>query len=42
MEWLVNASEEYRTQIRQGPFFQNLSRADRPNDLLWIHQLIHQ
>src|SRR5262245_19892592 len=42
MEWLVTASEEYRAQIRQGPFFQSLSRADRPNDLLWIHQLIHQ
>ena len=42
MEWLVKASEEYRSQLRQGPFFKSLSRAERPNDLQWIHQLIHQ
>ena len=42
MEWLVKASEEYRSQLRQGPFFKSLARAERPNDLQWIHQLIHQ
>ncbi len=42
MEWLVKASEEYRSQLRRGPFFKNLGRAERPNDLQWIHQLIHQ
>ena len=42
MEWLVKESEEYRSQIRRGPFFKSLTRADRPNDLQWIHQLIHQ
>ena len=42
MEWLVKESEEYRSQIRRGPFFKSLTRADRPNNLQWIHQLIHQ
>jgi len=42
MEWLVKASEEYRSQLRKGPFFKSLARAERPNDLQWIHQLIHQ
>ena len=42
MQWLLNCSENYRAQLRQGPFFTNLSRADRPNDLQWVHQLVHQ
>ena len=42
MQWLLDYSENYRAQLRQGPFFTNLSRADRPNDLQWVHQLVHQ
>ncbi len=42
MDWLLNASEEYRSQLRQGPFFQKIRRAERANDLQWVHQLIHQ
>jgi len=42
MDWLVKASEQYRSQLRLGPFFKGLARAERPNDLQWIHQLIHQ
>ena len=42
MECMVKASEEYRSQLRQGPFFKSLARAERPNDLQSIHQLIHQ
>jgi hypothetical protein len=42
MQWLLDYSEKYRAQLRQGPFFTSLSRADRPNDLQWIHQLVHQ
>jgi hypothetical protein len=42
MEWLLGYSEDYRSQIRKGPFFAALSQADRPNDLQWVHQLIHQ
>jgi hypothetical protein len=42
MQWLLDYSENYRAQLRQGPFFDSLSRADRPNDLQWVHQLVHQ
>jgi hypothetical protein len=42
MDWLFDASEKYRSQLRQGPFFEQISRAERPNDLQWVHQLIHQ
>lgn len=42
MEWLLEFAERYRTQIRSGPFFQHLARAERPSDLTWIHQLLHQ
>jgi Iron-containing redox enzyme len=42
MEWLLNCSEKYRFQLRQGPFFKQLARAERPNDLQWVHQLVHQ
>lgn len=42
MQWLLNYSEEYRSQLRKGPFFEKLARAERPNDLQWVHQLVHQ
>jgi hypothetical protein len=42
MDWPLDYSEEYRSQLRQGPFFKTLSRAERPNDLQWVHQLVHQ
>jgi heme oxygenase-like protein len=42
MQWLLQTSERYRLQICQGPFFQKLSSVERPNDLQWVHQLIHQ
>jgi hypothetical protein len=42
MQWLLDSSENYRAHLRQGPFFTNLSRAGRPNDLQWVHQLVHQ
>ncbi|HEY0986301.1 MAG TPA: iron-containing redox enzyme family protein [Kofleriaceae bacterium] len=42
MEWLLEYAERYRAIIRSGPFFQSLARAERPSDLKWIHQLLHQ
>ena len=42
MQWLLDYSENYRAQLRQGPFFTSLPRAHRPNDLQWVHQLVHQ
>ncbi|CCD90878.1 hypothetical protein BRAO375_1250001 [Bradyrhizobium sp. ORS 375] len=42
MKWLLDLSEQYRSQIRQGPFFCMLPRAEQPNDLQWVHQLMHQ
>jgi hypothetical protein len=42
MQWLLSYSEKYRSQLRQGPFFEKLARAERPNDLQWVHQLVHQ
>ena len=42
MEWLLEYAERYRSIIRSGPFFQRLARAERPGDLKWIHQLLHQ
>ena len=42
MQWLLDYSEKYRSQLRQGPFFERLARAERPNDLQWVHQLVHQ
>jgi len=42
MEWLLNHAERYRSHIRSGPFFQKLTRVERPSDLKWIHQLLHQ
>jgi hypothetical protein len=42
MDWLLDHSERYRSQIRSGPFFKKLSRVERPSDLKWVHQLVHQ
>lgn len=42
MKWLLDISEEYRSQLREGPFFRQVPAATRPNDLGWVHQLIHQ
>jgi len=42
MEWLLSSAERYRSHIRSGPFFAKLARVERPSDLTWIHQLVHQ
>jgi Iron-containing redox enzyme len=42
MDWLLDHAERYRSQIRSGPFFQKLERAEQPSDLKWVHQLLHQ
>lgn len=42
MDWLLQHAERYRSQIQSGPFFQKLARVERPSDLKWVHQLIHQ
>jgi hypothetical protein len=42
MDWLLDHAERYRSQIRSGPFFKKLARVERPSDLTWIHQLVHQ
>lgn len=42
MDWLLNYSEKYRSQLREGPFFKKLPKSERPNDLQWVHQLVHQ
>jgi hypothetical protein len=42
MKWLLNQSERYRARIRSGPFFTRLAQVERPSDLTWIHQLLHQ
>ncbi|HEX7841690.1 MAG TPA: iron-containing redox enzyme family protein [Kofleriaceae bacterium] len=42
MDWLLHHAERYRSQIQSGPFFQKLARVERPSDLKWVHQLIHQ
>jgi len=42
MDWLLDHAERYRSQIRTGPFFKKLARVERPSDLTWIHQLVHQ
>jgi hypothetical protein len=42
MDWLLDHAERYRSQIRTGPFFRKLARVERPSDLTWIHQLVHQ
>lgn len=42
MDWLLEHAERYRAQIQSGPFFERLARVEHPNDLRWVHQLIHQ
>jgi len=42
MDWLLDHAERYRSLIRSGPFFQSLTRVERPSDLKWAHQLLHQ
>jgi hypothetical protein len=42
MDWLLDQAEKYRSVIRSGPFFQSLTQAERPSDLKWTHQLLHQ
>jgi hypothetical protein len=42
MEWLLDTAEKYRSQLRQGPFFKDLANANRPDDVRWVHQLVHQ
>jgi hypothetical protein len=42
MDWLLDQAERYRSLIRSGPFFQSLTLAERPSDLKWTHQLLHQ
>jgi Iron-containing redox enzyme len=42
MDWLLDHAERYRSQIRSGPFFRKLARVERPSDLKWVHQLVHQ
>jgi hypothetical protein len=42
MDWLLDHAERYRSLIRSGPFFQGLTQAERPSDLTWTHQLLHQ
>ncbi len=42
MEWLLDQSEKYRSHLRSGPFFQKLASVEKPSDLKWIYQLVHQ
>ncbi len=42
MDWLLDQAERYRSVIRSGPFFQSIIHAERPSDLKWTHQLLHQ
>ena len=42
MEWLLDHAERYRSQLRSGPFFRRLTAVEKPSDLTWIHQLVHQ
>jgi hypothetical protein len=42
MEWLLEQGESYRRQLRSGPFFQALAAVQKPDDLTWIDQLLHQ
>jgi Iron-containing redox enzyme len=42
MEWLLDQSEKYRSQLRSGPFFRKLADVEKPGQLTWIHQLVHQ
>ena len=42
MDWLLHHAERYRCHIQSGPFFTRLAHAERPIDLIWVHQLVHQ
>jgi hypothetical protein len=42
MKWLFDISEQYRSQLREGPFFREVANASLPGDLDWVHQLVHQ
>jgi hypothetical protein len=42
MDWLLQHAERYRSHIQSGPFFRKLATVEQPNDLAWVHQLIHQ
>jgi Iron-containing redox enzyme len=42
MDWLLHHAERYRCHIQSGPFFTRLAHAERPIDLIWVHQLLHQ
>lgn len=43
MQWLLNLAEEYRNYLGRGNFYQELTKADKPEDISdWIHQLYYQ
>ena len=43
MQWLMNLAEEYRSYLRRGNFYKELTKADKPEDISgWIHQLYYQ
>jgi Iron-containing redox enzyme len=42
MQWLLDQAQRYRAQLQTGPFFQHLATIERPSELAWVHQLIHQ
>jgi len=42
MDWVLEASEYYRSQIRNGRFFEDLDQVQRVEDMTWVHQLVHQ
>lgn len=43
MQWLLNLAEEYRSYLRRGSFYKELTKADKPEDIgNWIHQLYYQ
>ena len=43
MQWLLNLAEEYRSYLRRGNFYEELTLVKKPEDInYWIHQLYHQ
>ena len=43
MQWLLNLAEEYRSYLRRGNFYKELTKASKPEDISgWIHQLHYQ
>ena len=43
MQWLLSLAEEYRSYLRRGSFYEELTKADKPEDISgWIHQLYYQ